>query len=270
MTYQRFVGSGIDYRPCRYGTSKLTFRGPGRDLGGRYVAFLGSTETYGKFVRTPFPEIVGQSLGVTAVNLGCVNAGLDAYVDDAAVGAVCRGARACVVQAMGAHKLSNPFYTVHARRNDRVVAPTGRLRALYPEVDFAEIHFARHLVTTLADVDGARFAEVRAGLRAAWSGRMSSLVAASPVPVVLLWLSDRTPDDPSGRDEPLFVTRAMIDALAPGLAGSIEIVTDPAASGPDEGMICSDLERPAAAVLPGPAVHREVAALLSEALAALV
>lgn len=271
MAYERFMGGGLDYSPCHYGASKLTFRGPEKQLNDDYIAFLGGSATFGKFVRTPFPDLVGQGLGIETVNLGSVNAGIDTFGDDVAVRGICRGSTACVVQVMGAHRLSNRFYSVHARRNDRVLAPTQDLRRLFPEVDFAEIHFARHLVTTLAAVDHERFALVREALRAAWSQRMERLLAEVAVPVVLLWLSDRSPDDPSERDEPLFVTRPMVDALAPRLAGVVEIVTDPAGAAEDAAaMICSDLERPAAAALPGPASHRQAAERLSDALSVLV
>ena len=38
MTYSSLAEGGLNYFPCRYGTSKLLFRGPRRRLDGRYVA----------------------------------------------------------------------------------------------------------------------------------------------------------------------------------------------------------------------------------------
>ncbi len=56
MTYMKLGQAALDYYPCRYGASKLLFRGPRRRLQGDYVAFLGGTETYGKFIETPFRD----------------------------------------------------------------------------------------------------------------------------------------------------------------------------------------------------------------------
>ncbi|MGB3314802.1 MAG: DUF6473 family protein, partial [Albidovulum sp.] len=58
MAYEYAGESALDYLPCRYGQSKLLFRGPRRKLDGAYAAVLGGTETYGKFVAEPFPNIV--------------------------------------------------------------------------------------------------------------------------------------------------------------------------------------------------------------------
>ena len=70
MTY---IASGrgiVDYLPCRYGESKLLFRGPKKDLSEPYIAFIGSTETYGKFIQTPFPALVEDAVGMPCVNFG--------------------------------------------------------------------------------------------------------------------------------------------------------------------------------------------------------
>ena len=73
-----YQGDGaLDYYPCRYGSSKLLFRGPRRSLDTAFCAVLGGTEAYGKFVPQPFPDLVEAATGVRMVNLGCMNAGVD-------------------------------------------------------------------------------------------------------------------------------------------------------------------------------------------------
>ncbi len=62
MAYENLGESALDYVPCRYGKSKLLFRGPKRKLTAPYVAMIGGTETYGKFVETPFPALTGVPL----------------------------------------------------------------------------------------------------------------------------------------------------------------------------------------------------------------
>ena len=66
-----FPGAGaLDYFPCRYGTSRLLFRGPRRMLDRPYVALLGGTETYGKYVPQPYPALIEAETGLRMVNLG--------------------------------------------------------------------------------------------------------------------------------------------------------------------------------------------------------
>jgi hypothetical protein len=128
MTYYALGAGALDYLPCRYGTSKLLFRGPRRPLKEPYIAFLGGTETYGKFIANPFPELIEQSIGRTCVNLGCVNAGVDVFATDPQIVKIASGADVTVLQLMGAHNMSNRFYTVHPRRKDRFLKPSTLLQ----------------------------------------------------------------------------------------------------------------------------------------------
>ena len=68
----------LSYSPCRYGNSRILFRGPRRPLDRPYLAFIGGTETYGKFIEKPFPTLVETALRQPCVNFGCLNAGIDA------------------------------------------------------------------------------------------------------------------------------------------------------------------------------------------------
>ena len=65
MSVGAFGPGGLDYFPCRYGPSRQVFRGPPRDLNVPYVAFLGDTNTYGKFIERPFPDLVENELGIS-------------------------------------------------------------------------------------------------------------------------------------------------------------------------------------------------------------
>ena len=270
MTYSRLVGQSLDYAPCQYGRSKLSFRGPKSEVEEGHLAFVGSTETYGKFVENPFPSLVGDALGVPVLNLGCVNAGIDSFLEDDSVIDLCRSARSVVIQAMGAHKMSNRLYRVHPRRNDRFLAAAPALQDLYPEVDWSEIHFTRHLMTVLATVGPRRFETVLAELREAWVQRMRLLLRRIERPVTLLWISDRSPDQGGGDPtdgEPLFVTAGMIDALRPALAGICEMPARARREEAQPGMVCGETDLPAARQLPGPEDHAEIATRLAATLA---
>jgi hypothetical protein len=265
-----YAGEGsLDYFPCHYGGSRLLFRGPQRDLTIPYVVALGGTETYGKFIPRPWPDLAEAATGWRMVNLGCVNAGPDAWLSDPAVMRVASGARAAVVQVTGAANLSNRHYAVHPRRNDRFVRAHAPLRVLYPEVDFTNFHFTRHLLRTLHEVSPSRFATLADDLRGAWVARMRALIGAVGVPVVLLWMG-RNPPPPKGLLsglDPFLVDAPMIRALKPAVAGYVEVAISPAAQAEGlEGMAFAEMDRHAAEGLPGPSAHAEVAAALAPAL----
>ena len=48
IKYDRLVELCSAIPSCRYGNSRLFFRGPKGNLSGRYHAFIGGTETFGK------------------------------------------------------------------------------------------------------------------------------------------------------------------------------------------------------------------------------
>ena len=264
-----FLGQGdqrLDYEPCRYGESRLNFRGPAADLSRPTVCFLGGSATFGRFVREPFPVLTARRLGCQAANLGCVNAGLDVYLSDPHIMATCQRAGTTVVQLTGAHNLSNRLYTVHPRRNDRFIRANLALVALYPEVDFTQYNFTRHLLRDLREVCAERFQAVEDELKTAWVMRMRSLIAQLRGRIALLWIP--RPDQGGGMppglgEEPLFVTGRMVDRLRPLVADVIR-TAPPAATAPEgtEGMIFSELEAPAAAQMLGPQAHAHIAGAL--------
>ncbi len=202
---------------CRYGASKLAFRGPKRSLTNECVAFLGGTETYGKFVSRPFAQVVEAATGVACVNLGQANAGIDVMLGDPGLARIASGAAAVVLQVPCAANLSNPFYKVHSRRNDRFLRAEPTLRALFAEVDFTEFSFTRHMLMHLRRVSSERFGGVRQGVAQAWDAGMRRLIAEIRAPVILLWFSERAPDRDEdaveARCEPVLVGRDMVVAL---------------------------------------------------------
>jgi hypothetical protein len=231
-----------------------------------YLAILGGSATLGKSVAQPYPALVAAAMGRPVLNLGTLNGGPDAYLSDPEGLHLISRADAAVVQLTGAETLSNPYYSVHSRRNDRFLAATADLRALFPEVDFTEIHFARHLLQVLARTDPDRFAIVVAALQETWVTRMQSLLVHLPLRRRLLWLADAPPPESAvtfGPD-PLFVDTGMLERLRP-LAGEVILaVPSPAARAAD----AADDPMGEGSGLPGPAAHRDIAALLAPLIAA--
>lgn len=275
MTYETFRPGGLNYAPCRYGTSRLMFRGPKRGLEQPFIAFLGGTETYGKFIPHPFPALVEQDLGQVCVNLGCVNAGPDAYLNDPDVIEVAARASAVVVQVMGAQNMSNRFYTVHPRRNDRFLKASKVMQQIFCDVDFTEFSFTRHMLAGLQRFAPERFAMVKEELQSAWVARMQLLLHRFQGRAVLLWMADHPPDTaPDGDDglgpDPLFITQEMIIALRELVVETVVVqASRRALSFGTGGMVFSALEAPAAEEVLGAEVHGEAAAALVPVLRAL-
>lgn len=276
MTYGHPGRGPLDYVPVRYAGARLDFRGPEPDLDEPYVAFLGGTETYGKFIPRPFPELVEDETGLTALNLGCVNAGVDSYLSEPALMDLISGAETAVIQIMGAHHLSNRFYSVHPRRNDRFVRASTLLRTVYRDVDFTEFAFVRHLLGALRDRSEERFALVVEELHQVWVQRMVQLIERIETRVVLLWMARRAPPlvadgDPRRPDaDPPFVDAGMLARVARAADACVEVVASgEARAAGTRGMAYSEMEAPAAAALLGPKVHEEAAEALAPVLAGL-
>lgn len=277
MTYDMLGPGALDYLPCRYGNSKLLFRGPRRSLDGPYIAFIGGTDTYGRFIERPFPELVEAETGLKSINFGLQNAGIDVYSHDPFVIGAAANARASVIQVLGAQNMTNRFYSVHPRRNDRFVAASQLLATIYREVDFAEFHFTKHMLQHLCLMSPERFAAVRVELQEAWLARMRLILGQLKGKSVLLWFSDHAPSDDAcatvndlGAD-PLFVTRDMMERIAPFATQVVEVTaTEQAISAGTEGMVFSEMESMAAKELLGPKAHREVADALVPVLSKLL
>jgi len=265
---------GLTYAPCRYGNSRIWFRGPRKQLDRPYVAFIGSTATYGKFVAEPFPALVEDALRRPCVNLGCVNGGIDAFVNDPQIMDICRAADTTIVQIMGANNLSNRFYSVHPRRNDRFLRASTILHAIYAEVDFSEFSFTRHLLCHLFEMSAERFDIVVHELRQAWVARMQSMLGQIGPQSVLLWFS-ADPLNNAGwsaqpkhlQADPLFITAAMVDKLRPLVRSVIAVQPSQAAlaQGTD-GMCFPVSQQDAAAQMLGVRCHEEAAAAVVHAL----
>lgn len=270
MKHDTLGDAGLSYAPCRYGLSRIFFRGPRRPLDGSYVAFVGGTETYGKYIEHPFPALVEPSLGAVCANFGIVNASVDAFIHDPSVLSICNDAEVTVLQVMGAQNLSNRFYKVHPRRNDRFLSASTVLSALYADVDFSDFTFTRHMLSTLYARSPERFEILRVELQNAWVARMRLMVEQLGPRVVLLWFSE-TPlsDDPWNvrphpfRADPMFVTRTMVETLRDKVLDIVEAQPSPAAlARGTAGMVFPFTQSEAASELLGVAAHEEAAARL--------
>ena len=235
-----------------------------------YIAVLGGTETYGKYVEHPYPDLLQLELGMKTVNFGCLNAGVDAVLHDHGLLTLSNSARVTVVQVPGAHNMSNRFYAVHPRRNDRFLRGSNLLKELYSEIDFTEFNFTRHLLSALHDASVDRFALVVDELRTAWVARMKLLIAKLDCDIVLLWLADhRIKEGGTGGihgTDPLFVDHQMMQAIAPFVRDVVEIVPTPQEMEDGrQGLVYADMDEPATRDMLGIVAHRNASRALHNA-----
>lgn len=258
----------IDYDHCRYDDSRLMFRGPRRPLDGRQVVAIGSTPTYGRFVREPWPMVLEARLGRPVANLGYPNAGIDLVNRSEALRAACAGAAACMVEVMGAANMSNRFYSVHPRHNDRFLMPSHELGRLYPEIDFTEFSFVRHMLGALENLSPERFRLVLAEMWDAWAARMRILLGALEGPAVLLRLSGGVESRPA-TGGPGDLPPAMVAALAREM-GAVVVSAAETPDMPRDGLRYGPAEGAAAGTQPAPGVHVAAADAIMEHLPAML
>lgn len=274
MKHETIDGGGLSYAPCRYGMSRIFFRGPRRRLDSPYIAFIGGTETYGKFIDRPVPDLAEEELDETCVNFGCVNGGVDTFVNDPTIMAACHDAKVTVVQVMGANYLSNRFYSVHPRRNDRFLRASTVMQAIYNEVDFSDFTFTRHMLGSLYARSPERFDIVVQELREAWVARMKNMLGQIGPRSILLWFSKEELSNKPWDErrypmqvDPLFITEAMIGALR-DLVLDVVVAnpTDVALSQGTKGMFFPPMQAKAASEMLGVACHQEAVGKIVPAL----
>ncbi len=270
MAYEHPGDGALDYFPCRYGHSKLLFRGPRRRLEGAYCAVLGGSETYGKYVQDPYPALLENTLNMPMVNFGYMNAGADVFLNEPAIVDACNKARVTVIQLLGAHNMSNRFYAVHPRRNDRFLRSSQLMKTIFREVDFTEFHFTRHMLLSLKRRSPEKYAVLEGELKAAWVARMRQLLQKIVGRTVLLWIGDHHANGLT-RDElgpePLLLDENMVTEIRPFATDIVRVIPSAQARGfGTEGMHFAPLDAPIAAEMPGPQIHAEVAAALEDVL----
>lgn len=275
MVYQRVKRATLDYQTCHYGESALSFRGPRARLDVPYVAVIGGSHAYGRFVDSPYPALLEKQLGTPVVNLGVVNAGVDAFAHDASVIDLCRRAEVTVVQTMPAANMSNRLYSVHPRRNDRFIKAATLLQTVFSDVDFTDIHFTGHLILTLRTVSRDRFRIVEEEIKTAWVARMKLLLDRIRGKIVLLHgqsLSGAAAEDAGAQPTtPDLIDADMLCQLSGYVADMIHVEpSQKARQSGMEGMMYDPLDRPAACQFPNPPMHEEIAEALASKLGALL
>ncbi len=256
---------GVNYAEYRFGHSKQFFRGPKPELGHSYIAMLGGGETFGRFVQRPYPEILADELPLATANFGLDDAGPNFYLHDPVLLDICSRAKLCVISVPHGYAVSNRLYSVMHRANHKLKAVSETLQSLYPDVDFASFRSVRQMLVRLHEVNSANFKVVRIELRRAWVARMRELIGAIDAPCLLVWISDKTPEE--ARFDAVFtgmgpqmVDRVMLEDLQGHADEFVEYVASPDCRMPDgSDRIFGEGERDKALQYPGGEMHLDLA-----------
>lgn len=220
--YQKTDQAFIDYDGYEWGRLNQLYRGPRPDLSQPYIACIGGGQTFGRYVSTPFPDLLGRETGMTVANFGTPSAGPGFFLRDSVVLEAASKAELCIVQAMSARSLSNRLFRVQVNRNTQIEAVSRALESLFPHVDFETFTYAHNMLNQIAENDPDSFLAVEAELKAAWVARTRTLLQSIQTKRILFWFSERNPEDKNTPDTeepmlayPQFVDRDMLDAVAP-------------------------------------------------------
>jgi hypothetical protein len=213
----------------------------------------------------PFPSLISDQCGCQAANFGYPNAGPDLFLNQPELIDLANKSVLTIVQIMGAQNVTNRFYKVHPRRNDRFVAPSEVLRTFYPDVDFTDMTFTGHLLKVLEQTSIDRHAMIVAELKSAWIARMRRLIRALSGPVLLLWITpSRTAS--SHADEwsgPTLIDGEMINQITTQKTGVLKVaIPSSDLNASTDGLVFPEMERVGALRVLPVAAHRAVAGAL--------
>ena len=171
----------VDYRPFTLDGCPVPFRGPGIDPQAApersFFTCLGAAQTYGCFVDHPFPDLLADRLGLSALNLAVGGAGPGFYLQYPALIAAMNRGRFVIVQAMAARHEANSRF-----------AADGYVEYLRDRVRGDSIDSVSAWSRVLEETPGDA-PRLVAESQANWLESMRRLRAAITVPVVFLWFS---------------------------------------------------------------------------------
>lgn len=257
----------IDYELRCYEGSRITFRGPKVDTDQRYIAFLGATETFGKFVQDPFPKLLAEFLPAKPLNLGMINGGVDAILGDKSVMDLAKNADLRILQIIGALNQTNHYFKVHPRPNDRFIAPKEPLKRMFPEIDFAEFHLTKAMLTALHKCSKKRYRMLCDELQKSWLTNMVHLFDQLGDKTIMLWFGSVRPPANAVLDlrDPVLIDAKMIAQLRSHASAYVECVPGAQALQRDANELRGTLMSPEAIKqVMGPVAHVQAAQALQE------
>ncbi len=224
--YQATDRAVIDYQLYDLPSVHRELRGPKPlDAGHReYLACAGAAQTFGRFVPTPYPALVGETLGVPVFNLGFAGAGPTYFLKHRQLIDFMNGAKACVIQVTSGRSVSNSLLEINGKGGKATFRDEPGKRMLAQEA------YQR----LLRAYDLQRVREVVEETQRNWVEQMTALLQAITCPTTLLWFSTRSPDYEICYDSvaglfgefPQLVTTTMVNTVALHADQYVEVKTN--------------------------------------------
>ena len=176
----------VDHHPYRLEGVSLNLKGPGpRALKkGEYVAFLGSSFTFGPFCDKPFPTLLGEKFDVKFINFGVGGADPEFFLNEDLQGVLeyINNAKFVVVQIMTGRAASNSLFR-SVKRNLKLIRIS----------DEKKMNASEAYSWLLQNKDEKTIHEVLEETRDAAIEDYRRLFEKIKVPIVLFWFSKRRP-----------------------------------------------------------------------------
>ena len=222
--YQRKDWDVVDYQLCKMDGIHLPLRGPITwDGTSKFIAFVGAAQTFGRYCAHPFPNLIGDKLNLSLINLGHAGAGPALFIRKPCLNLL-SSAQVVVVQVMsgrsvGTTLLDNPQANGLLRRRD---LPNDPLSLWHVAWDKALRDYGSEFISYLVEET-----------RATYVAQMRMLLRAIKAPKILLWFAKRKPeyvDDYSHFDGfffgfPHMVNDKVVAELRPFCDQFVEVVS---------------------------------------------
>jgi len=207
--YQRRDAHIVDYKIYELPGVDCGFRGP-RPNSSEYIACVGASQTFGRFVQTPFPQLLAEALGIETMNLGRGGTSPSFHRSDPKLLEYINRARLVIVQVLSGRSQSNSLFQIENHSDHGINLADGQKASadqFYSWLLAQDMELAHKVVTETRDN---------------YVSAMAQLLEAISPPKILLWFSARSPEYeeswklPTWRlwgEFPQFVNREMVDRL---------------------------------------------------------
>ncbi|NET27448.1 DUF6473 family protein [Okeania sp. SIO1I7] len=193
-----------------------------------YGSFIGAAQTFGRFVKYPFPELLEQVVGLHSVNLGIAGAGPRKFNSSQFLLDTINNGKYCVLQVMSGRSCKNNVFDYSQGKWEGTSSVWNKkLQKIQIAEDAWEWYINNHTQT-----------EVEAlveNTRENYLNEYFQLIKAIKVPIILLWFSTRKPDYEASYSQninklfssyPHLVNKEMVSEIAKQCSEYVEVVTN--------------------------------------------
>lgn len=195
----------IDYECYELDRTGLWFRGPAPKTlePGAYFTAIGAAQTFGCFCPRPYPRMLEDRLGTTALNLGYSGAGPAFFLQQPELLRYINQSAFCIVQAMSARSTGNSLLRnddglgYGRRRSDGKIMTAEALFSDLLERELKRIplrnEWLKKKVVAYSHLPFPAVRKVVQESRANWMRDTKALLEAITVPKIFVWFSKRSP-----------------------------------------------------------------------------